>query len=85
MPGPVISGHAKVEDDCKACHDPHSDPPVALKACADCHSNETVWPWYSNIAPVSWLVETQVHEGRAALEGTMLGPSIFSGRVAGGL
>lgn len=34
------------------------------RACADCHSNETVWPWYSNVAPVSWLVQRDVDEGR---------------------
>ena len=32
--------------------------------CADCHSNETKWPFYSNIAPVSWLVQADVDEGR---------------------
>lgn len=35
------------------------------RACADCHSNETVWPWYSNIAPISWLIQRDVDEGRA--------------------
>lgn len=34
------------------------------RACADCHSNETVWPWYSRIAPVSWFVRDHVVEGR---------------------
>ncbi|MBP7998853.1 MAG: heme-binding domain-containing protein [Chloroflexi bacterium] len=38
-----------------------------MTACGDCHSNETVWPWYSNIAPVSWLVQHDVEEGRAEL------------------
>ena len=33
-------------------------------ACMDCHSNETDWPWYSNVAPVSWLVQSDVDEGR---------------------
>lgn len=33
-------------------------------ACYNCHSNETVWPWYSRIAPVSWLVAHDVDEGR---------------------
>lgn len=33
-------------------------------ACYDCHSNETKWPWYSSVAPVSWLVEKDVREGR---------------------
>ena len=36
-------------------------------ACMDCHSNETKWPWYSNVAPVSWLVQHDVDEGRAEL------------------
>jgi len=47
----------------------HTNPPVAQepiwdspqtrelarRACFDCHSNETMWPWYSNIAPISWI------------------------------
>jgi len=40
---------------------------LAQTACFDCHSNETEWPWYSNIAPVSWLVYRDVVEGRDAL------------------
>jgi hypothetical protein len=61
-------------------HD-HANPPVlaepawdapetrayAVIACFDCHSNETVWPWYSNIAPISWLVQRDVEQGRAVL------------------
>ena len=56
----------------------HANPPVvqepkwdspatrelAKRACFDCHSNETVWPWYSNIAPISWLVANDTYEGR---------------------
>ncbi|NTU68075.1 MAG: heme-binding domain-containing protein [Chlorobiaceae bacterium] len=34
------------------------------RACKDCHSNETVWPWYSNVAPVSWLTALDVKIGR---------------------
>ena len=59
----------------------HTNPPVrkepswdapetralALRACFDCHSNETVWPWYSNVAPVSWLIESDVARGRKEL------------------
>lgn len=37
---------------------------LAARACFDCHSNETVWPWYASIAPVSWLVQRDVNEGR---------------------
>lgn len=35
------------------------------RACADCHSNETVWPWYSRVAPVSWFVSGHVQDARA--------------------
>jgi hypothetical protein len=59
----------------------HDNPPVtrepvwdsprtrelAVIACFDCHSNETRWPWYSNIAPVSFFVQDHVEEGRAML------------------
>ena len=59
----------------------HTNPPVvsepnwdsprtkelAQRACFDCHSNETVWPWYSNIAPGSWLIYRDVVEGRSQL------------------
>jgi hypothetical protein len=59
----------------------HSNPPVvaeplwdspetrelSVRACFDCHSNDTVWAWYSNIAPVSWLIQNHVDEGRDEL------------------
>jgi mono/diheme cytochrome c family protein len=65
----------------------HTNPPVVaepawdspetralfVRACADCHSNQTVWPWYSNVAPVSWLVAHDVEEGRAKLNVSMWG------------
>jgi mono/diheme cytochrome c family protein len=35
-----------------------------FRACADCHSNQTRWPWYAKVAPVSWLVAHDVAEGR---------------------
>ena len=59
----------------------HSNPPhvkepawdspatraLAERACFDCHSNQTRWPWYSHVAPVSWLVQHDVDEGRSKL------------------
>lgn len=59
----------------------HSNPPIvaeptwdspvtrtlAERACFDCHSNQTHWPWYSNVAPMSWLVQNHVDEGRREL------------------
>jgi hypothetical protein len=40
---------------------------LAIVACYDCHSNEVVWPWYSDIAPFSWSVQRHVDEGREEL------------------
>ncbi|MFM2418631.1 MAG: hypothetical protein RL385_3354 [Pseudomonadota bacterium] len=59
----------------------HENPPVrkepvwdspetralAKRTCFDCHSNESTWPWYSHVAPVSWLVQHDVDEGREHL------------------
>ena len=44
---------------------PQDVAPILKRACGDCHSNETVWPWYSHVAPVSWLVTDDVNEGRS--------------------
>lgn len=40
---------------------------LARAACYDCHGNEMHWPWYSHIAPMSWLVQRDVDRGRAVL------------------
>jgi len=56
----------------------HTNPPVTAAptwdsprteelvraACYDCHSNETEWPWYANVAPASWLLQWDVEGGR---------------------
>ena len=47
-----------------------SDPKVSAileRSCIDCHSNKTRWPWYSNVAPVSWFVIDHVNHGRSHL------------------
>lgn len=41
---------------------------VLERACYDCHSHETRWPWYSRVAPVSWWVASHVEEGREDLD-----------------
>jgi Haem-binding domain len=43
---------------------------ILKRACYDCHSNRTAWPWYSRVAPMSWLVAHHVHEGRGDLNFT---------------
>ena len=59
----------------------HTNPPVvqeiqwdspetlalARRACYDCHSNETVWPWYSNVAPASWLLAADTTDARNSM------------------
>ena len=46
---------------------PRNIQPILERSCYDCHSNETRWPWYSNIAPMSWLLVEDVKEGRGEL------------------
>ena len=36
-------------------------------ACYDCHSNESIYPWYTNVAPVSWWVKSHINDGRKHL------------------
>ena len=59
----------------------HTNPPVrqeppwdsprtrelTVRTCFACHSNETDWPWYSNVAPASWLIQHDVDEGRSVV------------------
>ena len=40
---------------------------ILRRSCNDCHSSETVWPWYSNVAPASWFLKKHVDEGRSEL------------------
>ena len=40
---------------------------LAVRACFDCHSNETKWPWYANVAPMSWIMQRHVDIGRTVL------------------
>ena len=55
---PPVTGDIQAPEDVK----------VALRrACYDCHSHETKWPWYGHVAPFSWMVAAPVHRGRAAL------------------
>jgi hypothetical protein len=40
---------------------------IVARACVDCHTNDTRWPWYSGVAPVSWFVIGHVNDGRRVL------------------
>jgi hypothetical protein len=52
---PPVSGDIETPADVKE---------VLRRACYDCHSNETRWPWYAHVAPASWLLHRDVVEGR---------------------
>ena len=58
---PVSRTNPPVESDIPAPSDVKS---ILKTACYDCHSNETIWPWYSKVAPVSWLVALDTKSGR---------------------
>lgn len=51
---------------------PHIDK-ILQRACNDCHSNDTRWPWYSNLAPASWFLVDHVNEGRHELSFSEIG------------
>jgi hypothetical protein len=58
---PVTRDNPPVKDEVQA---PAAVKTILERSCYDCHSNKTRWPWYSHVAPVSWLVAHDVHEGR---------------------
>jgi len=61
---PVNRGNPPVTGEISA---PPQVQAVFERSCYDCHSNETRWPWYSRVAPVSWLVAHDVEEAREHL------------------
>ena len=48
-------------------HTPVEVTQIFQSACYDCHSNETRWPWYSEISPFAWVISNHVTQGRKAL------------------
>ena len=55
---------------------------ILAEACADCHSHTTRWPWYSNLAPVSWWVTDDVRHGREHFNLSLLGEEAPDDQVA---
>ena len=48
------------------------EPPIAIgnvirSSCYDCHSNQTKYPWYSNVQPIGWLLQNHISEGKSEL------------------
>jgi len=61
---PVDRDNPPVERDVDA---PSEVAAILRRACYDCHSHETRWPWYSHVAPLSWWIAEHVEHGRADL------------------
>ena len=61
---PVNRSNPPVEEEVTASMEVKA---ILKRACYDCHSNETIWPGYSQVAPVSWLLAWDVGEGREEL------------------
>lgn len=83
----------------------HANPPViqepswdsprirelAVRTCFNCHSNETRWPWYANVAPFSWVVQFDVEAARSVVNfsewnhpydlASYSGPSVMTGNM----
>src|SRR3977135_1340040 len=54
-------------DPAKELHAPPEVAAILARSCNDCHSSRTVWPWYSNVAPISWLLYSDVTSAREAM------------------
>jgi hypothetical protein len=60
---PIIPGQP-IED---SAHVPAEVQMLLSRSCNDCHSNKTIYPWYTQIAPVSWLLDSHIDAGRTQL------------------
>ena len=66
--------HENPPDGALAAFDSPATRQLTERACYDCHSNHTKWPWYSTIAPLSWRIQFHVDEGREKLNFTAFDP-----------
>jgi len=80
---PYGRDHRNPPDGVVASFDSPETEALATRACFDCHSNRTKWPWYASIAPASWRIQSHVTEGREALNFTAFQPSGEMAEAAG--
>ncbi len=55
LPSRSLAAHVHVPEDVYS---------ALMRSCGDCHTNQTHWPWYSHVAPLSWVITDDVNEGR---------------------
>ena len=72
---PYGHDHAAPPDGTLVAWDSPATQALAERACYDCHSNRTRWPWYASIAPLSWRIQTHVMRGREDLNFTAFDPT----------
>lgn len=72
---PFGRDHSAPPDRQKVAWDSPRTLELAKRACFDCHSNQTRWPWYSHVAPVSWRIQDHVQEGRAEINFDAFNPA----------
>lgn len=73
---PFGHDHSAPPDGTRPAWDSPRTQQLAERACLDCHGNQTRWPWYSNIAPVSWRIQDHVQAGRAKLNFSAFDPAV---------
>jgi hypothetical protein len=64
---PYGRNHTNPAGDVEPTWDSARTRELADRACFDCHSNRTRWPWYSSVAPLSWVIQQHVEVGRDVL------------------
>jgi mono/diheme cytochrome c family protein len=72
---PYGRDHSAPADGAQPVWDSPRTKELAERACLDCHTNRTRWPWYSNIAPISWRLQAHVQEGREKLNFSAFDPT----------
>src|ERR1700749_4414155 len=66
-PARNLSATVSSNDISKFYHVPANVSDILQRSCNDCHSNNTVYPWYSNIQPVGWWLQNHINEGKKEL------------------
>jgi len=66
-PDKTVATSMTADDINKKMQIPANIQGIFKRSCYDCHSNETKWPWYSAVAPVSWVIADDITKGRAKM------------------
>lgn len=61
------SGQVSSENLMDYYHAPNSVRQILQKSCMDCHSNNTQYPWYANVQPIGWLIDSHIKKGKEEL------------------